>query len=411
MMKKFTSLLCIGLVALAAVSCHKDPAPAPPMSPSEQQKKLCDAAVASLQEIDPDNWRSFAETVLGISVSLQRVEPGNTGELADLMENWFLSVQKGDHLETSVYTFQLSKLKGELTVKNNVYVYTASDKPLTFVYDYNGKTYKASFEAVEGDPTIYEIGRSENTVESYEEVEVYRAVIPTHAAIHVTENAVAFIDLTLDPTVKDLNKDTVLDMADEVQLNALLAIPGYSLNVTQLDITSKEASTHLELFHGKKSIIAAQLRGTLSLRQIVYKSSSTSLSDVAFTTVNGEIRHLSGEVILKGQVDNEKASSIPTYNLSSEAEAKKAAARLEQAIHAELYYDNNPTLQAQYCAIVCHDTYEDTWYLDNGIRFFDGSEDMRLEDFFNAEDFKPLMNQINSFTGKLTLYFYPYFSH
>ena len=410
-MKKFTSLLCIGFVALAAVSCHKDPAPAPPMSPAEQQQKLCDAAVTSLQEIDPDNWRSFAETVLGISVSLQRVEPGNTGELADLMESWFLSVQKGDHLETSIYTFQLSKLKGELTVKNSVYVYTASDKPLTFVYDYKGKTYKASFEATEGDPTIYEIGRSENTVESYKEVEVYRAVIPTHAAVHVTENAVAFIDLTLDPTVKDLNKDGVLDMADEVQLNALLSIPGYRLSVSQLDITSREASTHLELFHGKKSVVAAQLRGTLSLRQVVNESLSAPLSEAAFTTVNGEIRHLSGEVILKGDVDNEKAAIIQTYNLSTEGEAKKAAALLEQAIHAELYYDNNPTLQARYCVIVSYDAESGTWYLEHGIHFFDGSQDMPLEDFFNAQDFKPLMNQINSFTGKLTLYFYPYYSH
>ena len=416
-MKRIAVLLCAGVMALAAVSCQKDsPKPAPPMSPAEQQARLNDAGIASLKEIDPDNWRSFAETCIQLAQNFKYVDEGNYGELAQQMERWFQAVQAGDGYETYVVTLQLSKLKGDCTIKNNVFHYTPSDNPLTLVYEFdgNGKTYKLSFEATEGDTNVYEINRSEwgswdehgNPVEK---TEIDKAVIPTHVAVHVTENTVSFIDFTADPTVKDLNKDGVIDWDDEVLANIRLSIPGYVLSLDQLRYASMAVATDVELLHGNKSVIAAHLNGKLGIREWV--KASLPQGDVTLSYVDGEIRHLGGEVILKGKMDNELGNSIATTTgIATEAEARQIAAKLEQAISAELYYDNNPTLQAKFCVLVLEDSSNHTWYLDQGIHFFDGSEDMRLEDFFNAEDFKPLLDQVNTFTGKLSLYFYKYFN-
>ena len=126
-------------MAFAAVSCHKDePKPAPPMSPAEQQAKLNDAGVASIKEIDPDNWREFAETSIQLAQNFNYVNKGNYDELADQLERWFQAVQSGDGYETYVVTLQLSKLKGDCTIKNNVFHYTPSDNPLTLVYEFDG---------------------------------------------------------------------------------------------------------------------------------------------------------------------------------------------------------------------------------------------------------------------------------
>jgi len=404
-------------MAFAAVSCHKDePKPAPPMSPAEQQAKLNDAGVASIKEIDPDNWREFAETSIQLAQNFNYVNKGNYDELADQLERWFQAVQSGDGYETYVVTLQLSKLKGDCTIKNNVFHYTPSDNPLTLVYEFdgNGKTYKFSFEATEGDSTAYEVNRSEwggwnEQDKPVQKTEIVKAVIPTHVAIHVTENAVAFIDFTADPTVKDLNKDGVIDEKDEILANIRLSIPGYVLTLDQLHYASMSVSTDVELLHGNKSVIAAHLNGKLSFREWV---KATSQGDLTFTNIDGEIRHLGGEVILKGKVDVEQGNAISaTEGIATEAEARQLAAKMEQSFSAEIYYDNNPTLQAKFCVLVVEDSGSHTWSLEPGIHFFDGSEDMGFYDFFNAQDFKPLMDQVNTFMGKISLYFYKYFNN
>lgn len=416
-MRKITSLLCAGVLAFMAMSCHKDePKPAPAMSPAEQQARLNAAAVASIQEIDPDNWRDFAETCIRLAQNFEYVDDGNYAELADQIERWFQAVQAGDGYETYVVTLQLSKLKGDCTIKNNVFHYTPSDNPLTLVYEFdgNGKTYKVSFDATEGDPNAYELYRSQWEGEDahgnpVEKMEILHAVIPTHVAIHVTENTVSFIDFTADPTVKDFNKDGYIDVNDEILANIRLSIPGYVLSFNQLHYKSMDVETEVELFHGNKSVISAHVDGKMTLREWV--KAALPQEDIALSSFTGEIRHLGGEVILKGKMDSELESTVThTTGIATEEEARQIAAKLEQAIRAELYYDNNPTLQAQLCVLVVEDPESHTWYLDRGIRFFDGSEDMRLEEFFNAQDFKPLMDQINTFTGKISLYFYKYFN-
>ena len=417
-MKRIATLLCAGVMVFAVLSCHKDePKPAPPMSPAEQQAKLNAAGVASIQEIDPDNWREFAETCIRLSQNFKYVNEGNSNEFSDQLERWFQAVQSGDGYATYVVTLQLSKLKGDCTIKNNVFHYTPSDNPLTLVYEFdgNGKTYKFSFEATEGDTNVYEINRSEwggwdEQGKPVQETEIVKAVIPTHVAIHVTENAVAFIDLSADPTVKDLNKDGVIDVDDEILANIRLSIPGYVLTMNQLHYASMSVATDVELLHGNKSVISAHLNGKLSIREWV--KASVSQGDLNFTYVDGEIRHLGGEVILKGKVDVEQSNAISaTSGIATEAEARQIAAKMEQSFNAELYYDNNPTLQAKFCVLVMEDSYSHTWSLEPGIHFFDGSEDMGFYDFFNAQDFKPLLDQVNTFMGKISLYFYKYFNN
>ena len=58
-MKKTYRILLAGFAALAVFSCNKDVKPAAPMSCEEVQKKLSDVAVATIKEVDPDNYKEW----------------------------------------------------------------------------------------------------------------------------------------------------------------------------------------------------------------------------------------------------------------------------------------------------------------------------------------------------------------
>ena len=63
-MKKTYSILLAGFAALAVFSCNKDVKPAAPMSCEEVQKKLSDVAVATIKEVDPDNYKEWGQSAI-----------------------------------------------------------------------------------------------------------------------------------------------------------------------------------------------------------------------------------------------------------------------------------------------------------------------------------------------------------
>ncbi len=401
-MKKIHAILGAAAVALSMLSCNKDTKPAAPMTPTEVQKKVSDVVVNTLNEIDPDNWKAWGQTGLGlvneiIDVIRNAETDQSVKDFAQNLEDLFIK-EEGNKTITLI---KLSQITGSITVENKVVKYTSNNNPVSISLPYNGKIYKAQVEVKGESATAWQI-YSRTSDEYSSSISLY---VPQTMAIHVTENSSAFLDLSLSPVIYDNNKNGKLDEGDAIGGSLSLQNPAYNFTGTNLTISEDYAEGIFELTHGSTSVLL--LDGKLefdiySQVKSLLGGLSVSLDDV---TIN-QLSLMGGQAIVKAEADIQDLKSIYTH-YSSQADANTAARQISKSLKAELFFDNNPTVQASFVSMVTADGSEG-WNVLPGLHFSDGSADMLLSEFFSEKSsaWDSVINKINEITGKLTRYFH-----
>ncbi len=413
-MKKTYSILLAGLAALAVFSCNKDVKPAAPMSCEEVQKKLSDVAVATIKEVDPDNYKAWGQSAIKLYTDYRTI--GAQSEELDLDEMMVKTTEEeseGTEIITNI--IRLSLLKGDVTVVDNKFVYKESENPFNMTIPSDGKTYKIQMECAgeNGDGII--LTESTRTMDEGTRIRRTGIVVPQKAAAHITQDGKQFMDIEIYPVIEDNNKSGMLDGDDVIKGHATVVIPGYSLTLNDFKATNDGITAALALMHGNTSVLS--INGEVELETIVQDLKSLTKAEAEFETIPGNIKGnislMGGQAIVKASIDGEDLWGVPTH-YSSESEAKKAVKVFNENAKADLYFDNNPTIQASLCFMVEKTSSEeegDSWNVIPGFHFYDGaSGDMTYKEFLtsftsNQEAFSPLMEAAAGFMGKFAAYF------
>jgi hypothetical protein len=413
-MKKTYSILLAGLAALAVFSCNKDVKPAAPMSCEEVQKKLSDVAVATIKEVDPDNYKAWGQSAIKLYTDYRTI--GAQSEELDLDEMMVKTTEEeseGTEIITNI--IRLSLLKGDVTVVDGKFVYKESENPFNMTIPSDGKTYKIQMECSgeNGDGII--LTESTRTIEDVTRIRRTGIVVPQKAAAHITQDGKQFMDIEIYPVIEDNNKSGMLDGDDVIKGHATVVIPGYSLTLNDFKATNDGITAALALMHGNTSVLS--INGEVELETIVQDLKSLTKAEAEFETIPGNIKGnislMGGQAIVKASIDGEDLWGVPTH-YSSESEAKKAVKVFNENAKADLYFDNNPTIQASLCFMVEKTSSEeegDSWNVIPGFHFYDGaSGDMTYKEFLtsftsNQEAFSPVMEAAGGFMGKIAAYF------
>lgn len=405
-MKKLYLILCAGILALAAVSCKKDAQPvepAKPMSATEIKQKLANTAVDALNEVDPDNWTGWAQTGMKLVNSIRQVEGGNIQEISEDLRDAMTSIVEGDTKTTTTTLIKLSLVKGDITVEDNNFKYTKSNNPLNITYVLNGKTYKAQLES-EGDngDGITVSTREYVPIEAGKtEVKIVKVAVPTKAAIHVTENGKLFLDAVIYPTVEDKNGNGELDENDAIKGSATIQIPDYTLTLSDLLISDASVKAAISLSHSGKAVLAIDAQASMDLFVERVKSFDQVSLNYIPKSLNGNVSVLGGTALLKANANVEKLQEIKVH-YESEDLAKSAAATIAQNLKADLYFDNNPTIQASLCVMVQKNVSEG-WDVVAGVHLYDGSADVPASEFFDLSEevWEPVSGKFSAFLAKI----------
>lgn len=404
-MKKLYLILCAGILALAAISCNKDAdnpkvEPAKPMSATELKQKLANTAVDALNEVDPDNWTGWAQTGMKLVNSIRQVEGGNIQEISEDLRDAMRSIEEKDNITTTIYLLKLSLVKGDITVEDNAFKYTESNNPLNITYVMDGKTYKAQLESEGDNGEGLILFQSEGDSDGRKYVNIEKVFVPTKAAIHVTENGKLFLDVVINPTVEDKDKNGILDENDVIKGNASIQIPDYVIGLNDLVISDEDVKAAVSISHKGNAVLAVDAQAAMDLFKSVKSLDQVSLNYIP-KSLNGNVSVLGGTALLKANANVEKLQEIKVH-YESEDLAKSAAATIAQNLKADLYFDNNPTIQASFCVLVEKDL-QSGWDVVAGVHLYDGSADVSASEFFDLSEevWEPVSGKFSAFLAKI----------
>ena len=392
-MKKLYLILCSGLVALFALSCNKDATPAP-MTPNQVKQKTAEVVVNAMNEVDPDNWKEWGQTGLGLINELSDiVKEGQADQsVIDFVQNLrdLFVKESGNKVEILI---KLSQITGEITVsKDKKVTYTASSNPVSLTMPYNGKDYKLQMEVK---------GESSTALLLYYEGEVtLSAYIPQTIGLHLTQNGGTYMDLVVNPVINDKNGNGELDADDTIGANFTLQIPDYKFTGTDVTVAEDFAVGIFELTHNTTSVFL--LDGKLEFNMHITDG------NISMDVDDAEINKLSlmgGQAILIAEADVQDLENIGSH-YESEASAEAAARSISKSLKAELFFDNNTNLaQASLVPMVVAGK-ESGYDVVPGIHYADGSADETLESVGNDPVWDSVSQKASDIAGKLTKYFH-----
>ncbi|MBO6096090.1 MAG: hypothetical protein J6P56_02095 [Bacteroidales bacterium] len=392
-MKKLYLILCVGLVALFALSCNKDATPTP-MTPNQVKEKTADVVVNALNEVDPDNWKEWGQTGLGLINELSDiVKEGQADQsVIDFVQNLrnLFVKESGNKVEILI---KLSQITGEITVsKDKKVTYTASSNPVSLTMPYNGKDYKLQMEVK---------GESSTALLLYYEGEVtLSAYVPQTIGLHLTQNGGTYMDLVVNPVINDKNGNGKLDADDSIGANFTLQIPDYKFTGTDVTVAEDFAVGIFELTHNTTSVFL--LDGKLEFNMHITDG------NISMDVDDAEINKLSlmgGQAILIAEADVQDLKDIDSH-YESEASAEAAARSISKSLKAELFFDNNTNLaQASLVPMVVAGK-ESGYDVVPGIHYADGSADETLESVGNDPVWDSVSQKASDIAGKLTKYFH-----
>lgn len=392
-MKRIYLILCTGLVALFALSCNKDATPTP-MTPNQVKEKTADVVVNALNEVDPDNWKEWGQTGLGLINELSDfVKEGQADQsVIDFVQNLrnLFVKESGNKVEILI---KLSQITGEITVsKDKKVTYTASSNPVSLTMPYNGKDYKLQMEVK---------GESSTALLLYYEGEVtLSAYVPQTIGLHLTQNGGTYMDLVVNPVINDKNGNGELDADDTIGANFTLQIPDYKFTGTDVTVAEDFAVGIFELTHNTTSVFL--LDGKLEFNMHITDG------NISMDVDDAEINKLSlmgGQAILIAEADVQDLENIGSH-YESEASAEAAARSISKSLKAELFFDNNTNLaQASLVPMVVAGK-ESGYDVVPGIHYADGSADETLESVGNDPVWDSVSQKASDIAGKLTKYFH-----
>lgn len=413
-MKKINLFIVAAIAAFATVSCEKEVKPAAPMSPEQVEQKLSDVAVATLQEADPDNWKDWGLSAINLYQDIQKVDKDSKDFEYD-SEKYAVkeTEEKKGNVTTITQLMQLSLLKGDITVKDGQFVLEESNNPVNLTIPSNGKTYKLQLESTGESGNGIILSERTTTDEDKTVIKRRALLVPQKIAVHVTENGKMFLEGALFPVVEDKNNNGKLDEDDAIKGSAYIQTPDYSITLNDLYVTQDSFTGSVELFHGNTSILSinAEVELEVMINNAV-KALTKSETDFIPDDITGTITLMGGQAIIKADID---AGDLFNKRMSytSEADAKVVASAFNKNAKADLYFDNNPTIQASLVFSVQEDKENGRWNIIPGLHFYDGSADMTYTEFANSfmtnkEAASPLMGEFGSFMTKFKKYFGEY---
>lgn len=392
-MKKLYLILCSGLVALFALSCNKDATPTP-MTPNQVKEKTADVVVNALNEVDPDNWKEWGQTGLGLINELSDiVKEGQADQsVIDFVQNLrnLFVKESGNKVEILI---KLSQITGEITVsKDKKVTYTASSNPVSLTMPYNGKDYKLQMEVKgESSTALLLYYEGENTLSVY---------VPQTIGLHLTQSGGTYMDLVVNPVINDKNGNGKLDADDSIGANFTLQIPDYKFTGTDVTVAEDFAVGIFELTHNTTSVFL--LDGKLEFNMHITDG------NISMDVDDAEINKLSlmgGQAILIAEADVQDLENIGSH-YESEASANAAARSITKSLKAELFFDNNTNLaQASLVPMVVAGK-ESGYDVVPGIHYADGSADETLESVGNDPVWDSVSQKASDIAGKLTKYFH-----
>lgn len=392
-MKKLYLILCSGLVALFALSCNKDATPTP-MTPNQVKEKTADVVVNALNEVDPDNWKEWGQTGLGLINELSDiVKEGQADQsVIDFVQNLrnLFVKESGNKVEILI---KLSQITGEITVsKDKKVTYTASSNPVSLTMPYNGKDYKLQMEVKgESSTALLLYYEGENTLSVY---------VPQTIGLHLTQSGGTYMDLVVNPVINDKNGNGKLDADDSIGANFTLQIPDYKFTGTDVTVAEDFAVGIFELTHNTTSVFL--LDGKLEFNMHITDG------NISMDVDDAEINKLSlmgGQAILIAEADVQDLKSISAH-YESKASAEAAARSISKSLKAELFFDNNTNLaQASLVPMVVAGK-ESGYDVVPGIHYADGSADETLESVGNDPVWDSVSQKASDIAGKLTKYFH-----
>ena len=392
-MKKLYLILCSGLVALFALSCNKDATPTP-MTPNQVKEKTADVVVNALNEVDPDNWKEWGQTGLGLINELSDiVKEGQADQsVIDFVQNLrdLFVKESGNKVEILI---KLSQITGEITVsKDKKVTYTASSNPVSLTMPYNGKDYKLQMEVKgESSTALLLYYEGENTLSVY---------VPQTIGLHLTQSGGTYMDLVVNPVINDKNGNGKLDADDTIGANFTLQIPDYKFTGTDVTVAEDFAVGIFELTHNTTSVFL--LDGKLEFNMHITDG------NISMDVDDAEINKLSlmgGQAILIAEADVQDLENIGSH-YESEASAEAAARSISKSLKAELFFDNNTNLaQASLVPMVVAGK-ESGYDVVPGIHYADGSADETLESVGNDPVWDSVSQKASDIAGKLTKYFH-----
>ena len=412
-MKKILTYICAGALVLSTFSCAKDPwnftpdnKKVAPMTPAQVADNLNDAGVAALEEANPDFWKDWGQTGLKLVDQFKNVIDSEDAieEFADDLEELMSAVAQQDLYKVTTITVKLSQVKGDFTVVNDKLVYKKSENPLNLTYQYAGKTYVLKLEAKDSNNQII-VNSYVNDYDKKKEITILD--VPSMAAIHVTENGSLYLDLVTYPKINDDDKDGKLGNGDSIEGSATLQIPGYKLELNSLKACEDGGSARVAFFHNNKRVLAvdggvefdftAQKEGVKSVTRIF-----RVVDDTDFNILVAD-----GKAVVKGSIDIQDVRELDKSDAETEEEVKQLAAAMNKACDVNLYFNGNATKQATLVFLPVQDKAEGYWYYVAGIHFYDGSEDMTLQEFAKTyvSNFEGVVGKAASFKTKIENYF------
>lgn len=392
-MKKLYLILCSGLVALFALSCNKDATPTP-MTPNQVKEKTAEVLVNAMNEVDPDNWKEWGQTGLGLINELSDIVKEGQADQSVIdfvknLRNLFVK-ESGNKVEILI---KLSQITGEITVsKDKKVTYTASSNPVSLTMPYNGKDYKLQMEVK---------GESSTALLLYYEGEVtLSAYVPQTIGLHLTQNGGTYMDLVVNPVINDKNGNGELDADDTIGANFTLQIPDYKFTGTDVTVAEDFAVGIFELTHNTTSVFL--LDGKLEFNMHITDG------NISMDVDDAEINKLSlmgGQAILIAEADAQDLKDIDSH-YENEDSAKAAAKSISKSLKAELFFDNNTNLaQASLVPMVVAGE-KSGWDVVPGIHYADGSADETLESVGNDPVWDSVSQKASDIAGKLTKYFH-----
>lgn len=392
-MKKLYLILCVGLVALCALSCKKDVVPTP-MTPDQVKQKTADVLVSAMNEVDPDNWKEWGQTGLGLINELSDItREGQVDQSVIDFVSYLQQLFVKESGDKTLVLIKLSQITGEITVSNDkVVTYTESSNPVSLTMPYNGKTYKLQLEAKNEGATPLQVLEQGNAI-----ISLY---VPQVIGLHLTQNGNLFIDLVVNPVVNDKNGNGILDAEDTVQANLTLQIPDYQLTGTGITLSEEFAEGIFELTHGSTSVIL--LDGKVEFNMISVEGGINL--DIDDININ-KLCLMGGQAILIVDADVQDLKSISAH-YESKASAEAAARSISRSLKAELFFDNNTNLAQASLTTMIEASEAGGWDVAPAIHYADGSADEAMGDFTKGAVWDPVSAKYSDISGKLTRYFH-----
>lgn len=392
-MKKLYLILCVGLVALCALSCKKDVVPTP-MTPDQVKQKTAEVVVNAMNEVDPDNWKEWGQTGLGlINEFSDIVSTAQVDESVIAFWEYLQQLFVKESGDKTLILIKLSQITGEITVSNDKKVtYTESSNPVSLTMPYNGKDYKLQMEVKgESSTALLLYYEGENTLSVY---------VPQTIGLHLTQSGGTYMDLLANPVINDKNGNGKLDADDSIGANFTLQIPDYKFTGTDVTVAEDFAVGIFELTHNTTSVFL--LDGKLEFNMHITDG------NISMDVDDAEINKLSlmgGQAILIAEADVQDLENIGSH-YESEASANAAARSITKSLKAELFFDNNTNLaQASLVPMVVAGK-ESGYDVVPGIHYADGSADETLESVGNDPVWDSVSQKASDIAGKLTRYFH-----